>query len=127
MRKVKRVRLSRLDLDRIFRAHSLWVSDTHFASERVTLAESRLERANLTYHDLSHMDLSGINLYDADLSYANLTESDLMDTDLRYADLTGAIFTDELHMASSLFGCKMSWDKASWFTLHDEFKDIQFV
>jgi len=85
------------------------------------------QRANLTYVDLSNMQLDGVDLSDADLTGARLAgaslhgsrlkrailfgcdlrESDLRDTDLAQADLRGACLRGANLAGANMAGCDL--------------------
>ena len=60
----------------------------HYLNEDIDGWESM--RADLSYKNLSGLDLKNANLYRADLKNANLREVDLRNADLRYANLRHA-------------------------------------
>ena len=64
-------------------------------------------RADLSYKNLSGLDLKNANLYRADLKNANLREVDLRNADLRYANLSGSDLRDANLCEANLRGADL--------------------
>lgn len=71
------------ELNKVIELHGLWVLDN-----------TKGERANLSRIDLSYKDLSDVNLRYADVSNSNFSNSDLSEVDLGYANAVNTDFTD---------------------------------
>ena len=94
--------ISREELNEILKEHELWLK-----------GEGEVERADLSYTNLTGMDLKGVNLKRAilthtDLVYADLKYANLAYADLRYADLRCADAENVDFMSADLKYAKLS-------------------
>jgi uncharacterized protein YjbI with pentapeptide repeats len=83
MREPKDIKINGKTLDVILEEHEHWCNEDIEDWENM--------RANLSYADLSCVNLRGANLYRANLHGADLHYADLRGADLNVADLNGAI------------------------------------
>ena len=94
-------KISKEELNKIIKDHKHWLCEDCEGWEKMRgdlsyrdLTDVDLRGANLNHVDLSYVDLRGANLKHADLSYADLSYADLSYADLNDADLNDADLND---------------------------------
>ena len=103
-------RYAKEELRKIIENHQHWLNEDCENWEGM--------RANLSYIDLSKVDLSDTNLRFADLHYANLYQADLRGANLKFADLHYANLCNADLRGANLRGANLHCANLSYADLH---------
>ena len=93
MEKKELRKITKEELDMILKNHEQWLKTEGKDGERANLSYTDLTGVDLIWANLSGANLSWTNLHGAMLAYANLQGSNLSGANLKYAYLVGADLT----------------------------------